>query len=329
MGNIGLHGFTGPPDGDQPIANSIDVNGALIGTTQSGGRVDCYQGYGCGTVFRITRSGETVLYGFKNVPDGALPLGSPVDLNGALYGTTYRGATGTNCANDGCGTVYRLTPAGESVLYSFKGGSDGLGPIAGLVNVKGTLYGTTQQGGAGNCSAFNYSGCGTVFKITSAGNETVLHSFKGGSDGIGPSGSLIDVNGTLYGTTVGGGSGIGCGNFGCGTVFAISPRGAEHVLYSFQGLADGWSPSTSLLEVKGALYGTTPNGGSGCSGWPGCGTVFKVTKSGTESVLYSFTGSSDGSHPASSLIDVDGTLYGTTYQTSEYNCCGTVFGIAL
>jgi uncharacterized repeat protein (TIGR03803 family) len=109
------------------------------------------------------------------------------------------------------GTVFKVTLAGvETVLHKFRGGHDGGYPAAGLINVGGTLYGTTRQGGA-----YNY---GTVFKVTRAGVETVLHSFGRGNDGRSPNAGLINVGGTLYGTTA-----WGPLIFGKGTVFKVTP----------------------------------------------------------------------------------------------------------
>jgi uncharacterized repeat protein (TIGR03803 family) len=223
--------------------------------------------------------------------------------------------------------------ASESVVYSFNGGTDGGVPLASLINVGGTLYGTTMQGGGTGCGGF---GCGTVFSVTPTGVEAVLHSFKGGTDGALPFASLINVAGTLYGTTVQGG-GTGCGGYGCGTVFSVAPTGVETVLHSFEGGTDGAIPAASLIKVGGALYGTTQMGGSGdCSNSVGCGTVFKVTKAGVEAVVYSFKGGIDGASPYASLINVSGTLYGTTYgggaggdcsNSVEIIGCGTVFKV--
>jgi uncharacterized repeat protein (TIGR03803 family) len=115
----------------------------------------------------------------------------------------------------GCGVVYSITTSGsEKVVYRFKGGSDGGNPLASLVEVNGTLYGTTYGGGAQDL--------GTIFSISTSGGEQVLHSFAG-SDGAQPMADLTDVNGTLYGTTNSGGYEKGCGGKGCGTVFALTP----------------------------------------------------------------------------------------------------------
>jgi uncharacterized repeat protein (TIGR03803 family) len=208
-----------------------------------------------------------------------------------------------------------------SVLYSFKGGeNDGEEPFAGLVNVKGTLYGTTYEGGAGS-----RNGDGTVFSITPSGTETLLHSFGDSQDGAYPVAGLINVKGTLYGTTGKGGAN------GDGAVFSITPSGTETVLYSFKGApGDGEQPRAGLINVKGKLYGTTYLGGN-CSSSGGCGTVFSITPAGTETMLHSFGGSGDGVYPFAGLINVKGTLYGTTFEGGA-NCsgsggCGTVFSI--
>jgi uncharacterized repeat protein (TIGR03803 family) len=216
------------------------------------------------------------------------------------------------------------------VLYSFKDGSgDGEEPMAGLLNVKGTLYGTTEYGGD--------NGDGTVFLITTAGTETVLHSFNR-KKGSHPQAGLINVGGTLYGTTAEGGSGL-CRNrvnrvVGCGTVFSMTMSGVETVLRSFAGgSGDGAYPYAGLINFKGTLYSTTNEGGANCGASGGCGTVFKITTDGVESVLYSFKGDPDGEHPFAGLINVNGTLYGTTLAGGTY-CesssaigCGTVFAI--
>jgi uncharacterized repeat protein (TIGR03803 family) len=203
------------------------------------------------------------------------------------------------------------------VVYNFTGGPDGAAPYAGLINVNGTLYGTTSEGGGTGC--YKSFGCGTVFSVTPSGGETVLHAFTGGTDGANPNAALIDLNGTLYGVTTIGGSGghSPCGKPGCGTVFSITPSGAENVLHAFTGPPDGAKPHASLINVNGTLYGTTMEGGisGGCRlGRPkiGCGTVYSISPSGSENVLFDLVGPATGSHPVASLIDVNGTLYGET-----------------
>jgi uncharacterized repeat protein (TIGR03803 family) len=195
-----------------------------------------------------------------------------------------------------------------------------------LIDVKGTLYGTTTDGGTYHK--------GTLYSVTLNGTENVLHSFGGSSDGANPLGGLIEVNGTLYGTTVGGGAGEACPSSGCGTVYAMTTSGNESVLYTFAGGSDGLKPQSGLIDVKGTLYGTTRYGGGGeCQGqYAGCGTVYSISTSGSESVLYSFAGGTDGMYPQATVLEHDGTLYGTTAfggtpRNKPANCCGTVFAL--
>ncbi|MFY9720859.1 MAG: choice-of-anchor tandem repeat GloVer-containing protein, partial [Candidatus Cybelea sp.] len=249
-----------------------------------------------------------VLYSFRGGSDGAFPSAGLTNVNGTLYGTTTDGGGG--CSGSlSCGSVYSISASGEeTVLYSFKGGSaDGAHPVASLLNVNGTLYGTTAGGGM--------YGEGTVFTITTSGKETVLYGFKGGpADGGHPYASLLNVNGTLYGTTAEGGS-LSCsgnGTSGCGTVFSITTSGKETVLHRFKDrTTDGQSPYAGLINVNGKLYGTTNWGGANCENGLACGTVFSITRSGKETMRYSFKGGADGQNPQAALINVNGTLYGT------------------
>ena len=207
----------------------------------------------------------------------------------------------------------------ETVLHSFGNqfSGDGYYPFAGLVMDKeGNLYGTTVYGGTG-------SG-GTVFKVTSSGIETVLHSFVYFSgDGVEPiAGLIMDKEGNLYGTTYQGGAN------NVGTVFKLTPEGTETVLYSFGTQSgDGTYPSASLMrDKKGNLYGTTAYGGANDCFEKGCGTVFKLTPGGKETVLYSFgSQSGDGIQPLAGLVmDKKGNLYGTTLEGGSVGL-GTVF----
>jgi uncharacterized repeat protein (TIGR03803 family) len=210
----------------------------------------------------------------------------------------------------------------ESVLYAFHGGNDGAYPQAALINVQGTLYGTTFAGGV-NCG---HEGCGTVFAIDPiTRTETVIYTFKGGRDGHHPTAALIELNGTLFGTTT-----------GVGTVFSITPSGDEKVRYRFQDGNDGAGPVANLINANGVLYGTTQAGGSDCSLQDhSCGTVFSITPSGDEKVLYSFLGGNDGAEPWAGLINVGGVLFGTTLQGGTETCgfyyqgCGTIFSVTL
>lgn len=297
-----LHSFKGGTDGAYPLGGLIDVDGALYGTTSRGGGGHCYDRYGCGTVFEITTSGkERVIYSFKGWPhDGSSPEAGLIDVNGTLYGTTY---------GDGIygiyGSVFAVSTSGkERVLYSFKGEPDGKYPLAGLIDVKGALFGTTRKGGSGLC--------GSVFKVSLSGKERVLYNFKCYPDGESPESVLIDVNGALYGTTAGGGANA------AGTVFAVNTSGSEHVLYSFRGQPDGAYPEAGLTDVNGMLYGTTAGGTEN-------GTVFAVSTAGKERVLHRFKGGTDGAFPSAGLIAVNGALFGTTSLGGGVSNDGTVF----
>lgn len=328
-----LHRFTGSPDGANPSGGLIlDAEGNLYGVTYGGGD------NGCGTVFKVTPSGvETTLFSFcSNRESGGGPNGNLVmDAKGNLYGTTRGGGSGDS------GTVFKVDRAGTgTVLYNFcskTGCTDGELPFAGLImDAKGDLYGTTLDGFAGGGV-----GGGTVFKVTKTRKENVLYSFCAApdcADGSSPvAGLIMDAKGDLYGTTLFGGTGV-CppyGPEGCGTVFEVDASGKEIVLYSFcstSGCADGENPSAGLfLDTKGNLYGTTLDGGTGnCSGGfsPGCGTVFELSASGTETVLHSFTGvAPDGALPYSTLImDANGNLYGTASGGGKFGN-GVVFEI--
>jgi len=328
-----VYEFSGSPDGAGPMSTLItDVAGNLYGTTTEGGTSDG------GAVFVVTPTGvESVLHSFgpqNSARDGVGPQSGVIaDADGNLYGTTLQGGGG--CGGHGCGVVYRIAPNGtETVLHKFRDKTDGHAPSGGLLaDGTGNLYGTTTLGGSG-C---NKLGCGTVFKISPDGSETLLYSFKGGSDGFLPySGLIADSSGNLYGTTAGGGGSV-CGQLGCGTVYRLSPDGSETVLYSFKGGNDGAAPYAPLIiDSQGNFYGTTSQGGGGCGG-TGCGTIFKLAPDGTETILHAFHGGTDGAVPYSSLImDKLGNLYGTTQQgggADKRGCfenfgCGTVFELA-
>jgi len=276
----------------------------------------------CAGVLSISQSGaasESVLYTFKGGADGANPAAGLIHINGTLYGTTEHGGA------YGAGTVFSVSPGGQqTVLYSFTGGLDGAYPVARLLNVNGTLYGTTSAGGNENCYTDNQIGCGTVFAVTPGGTESVVYAFMGGNDGAVPRAELIAVNGTLYGTTYAGGA------MGLGTVFSLTASGIETVLYSFMGNFDCANPVAGLIDVKGNFYGTTSAGGyPGCGG-PGCGTVFSLAPNGNVMPLYAFTGANDGGVPMAGLINIKGTLYGTTEQGGGPWCtsgCGVVYSV--
>lgn len=205
-------------------------------------------------------------------------------------------------------------------LYSFQGGTDAVNPLGNLVRDKaGNLYGTAGYNNYTTCSG---TGCGTVFEITPAGKESVLHTFTlGGSDGVYPQAGLyLDAKGDLYGATSEGG-GSGCSGTGCGTLFKIAPGGTETVLYSFTDGSDGAYPNGALIADKnGNLYGTAQSGGTA-----GGGTVFEYSTTGNLTTLYSFQGGYDGAYPLAGLaVDSHGDFYGTTNAGGAFDW-GTIF----
>lgn len=339
--------------GAHPVAALTVLNGLLYGTTASGGN------QGRGTVFNLTTGGkEKVLYDFSKTeydpgasvlaldgllygtttrsgsdpgggtyalqPDGKLVWeqkfkgrysgfsaeGGLTALHGVLYGTT---AEGGGSRDDGA--FYSVTTGGkERELYAFKGSPDGNDPQGNLLAVKGVLYGTTAAGG-------EYSGrsAGTVFRVSTSGQEKVLYSFVGYSPGGDtPVGGLVEMGGLLYGTTEAGGV-----NYE-GVVFSITTSGQEKVIYNFgSGSGDAQRPMGPLIAYKGNLYGTTFQGGA-----YDMGTVFEVTTSGQERVLHSFSGESDGSYPKAGLVPLHGLLYGTTSGGYASDDDGTIFAIS-
>jgi len=309
-----VYQFKAGLDGNFPSQGLIvDLKrGVLYGTTSSDGA------FLSGTVFKLGKSGEAVLYSFTGENgDGQFPEGGGSlyeDANGNLYGTAFGGIYGGPCGTDGCGVVFEVDQTGhEKVLYQFTGGDDGTYPNGGLVgDENGNLYGTTQEGGK--------FGSGTVFEVTPSGTETVLHSFnyQNYSDGSGPATGLIrDASGNLFGTTGSGGISLG------GTVFKIDTSYNETILYYFGSSSqDGLFPASRLaFDTQGNLIGMTISGGAN-----GYGTVFRLTLSGQETVLYNFGPSPDANRPylTDPLIDPSGNIYAATNYGGADNW-GAVF----
>lgn len=309
-----LHSFKRKGDGGNPQAGLLwSPIGDLYGTTFLGGEPSC----SCGTVFKLLPNGDLAeLYVFTGV-DGANPSASLIaDRKGNLYGTTSQGGT----SRLSHGTVFKFAPPATegtrwslTVLHTFTGGVDGANPYAAVIRDNaGNLYGTTYGGGT--------FAAGIVFKLDPTGTETPLYSFAGAPDGAHPYAALVrDGAGNLYGTTLLGGA------FNKGTVFELDATGKETVLYSFTGGTDGAYPNAALtLDPSGNLYGTANEAGG-----PGDnGTVFKLDKTGTFTVLYTFPGGTGGSSPDAGLIrDESGNLYGTTTEGGDRDGDGTVFKI--
>jgi uncharacterized repeat protein (TIGR03803 family) len=253
----------------------------------------------------------TVLHTFTGTPDGEFPqAGLVMDAQGNLYGTTNTGGNKYNW-----GTVFELTLGGtETIIHTFSGGATASPWGSNLIlDAQGNLYGTSLS--TGPCGP----SCGSVFEITSLQAFKVRYRFESPASGEWPFGTLVeDGEGNLYGVTNFGGAS------GMGTVLKVTPTGVETILHSFAGGKDGAYPNGLTIDAHGSLYGTTGVGGTGsCNG--GCGTVFKITPSGSKSILYSFKAAPDGNDPSTGLIlDTDGNLYGTTISGGAYGD-GAVF----
>jgi uncharacterized repeat protein (TIGR03803 family) len=321
-----LHAFSGSPEGAYPYNGlTWDGKGNFYGTTSAGGNKGCTSNEGCGTVFKLARSGSawvlTTLYRFQGHADGWEPFARVVfGLDGNLYGTTqYGGDPGTF----GYGTIFKLTPPApgcqpsckwtHTVLYRFSGGSDGANPGVGdlVFDTAGNIYGTTESGGTANSAcALGNGTCGVVFVLspsTTGWSESVIYSFTGGSDGDLPIGGVtFDSHGNLFGTaSEGGASGA------YGTVFELTPSSSgwqEQTLHSFTGYADGAYSASSLLfdENSQTFYGTTS------ASLDGGGTVFQLNPSANgwtfeTSFLFPFP-----TDPSGALAEHNGRLYGAT-----------------
>jgi uncharacterized repeat protein (TIGR03803 family) len=281
----------------------------------------------------------TVLHNFQANPAAYPQTGLIAGPDGSLYGTT---AIQNGCPRL-CGAVFELAKTASGwryrVVHKFRGPQvDGEVPFGQLLlDNAGNLYGTTFSNGSSTCVT-QHTDCGTVFMLSPTATgwaEKVLYRFTGGADGAFPIGNLLlDTAGNLYGTTLGGGSFNRCRTFGCGVVFELSPGSSSwtlNALYTFTGGNDGWRPDGLTFDVNGSLLGVSQFGGAFNSG-----TVFELTAGvagWTESVLYTFTGGSDGAYPSSQLIfDSKGNLYGTASAGGLVDCsgsgCGTIFELS-
>jgi uncharacterized repeat protein (TIGR03803 family) len=299
--------------GQVPVGSSANAPQSLRGFTPNG----------------IT-SRFQLLYSFSvnRTPFSWAPESSLTFVDGDLYGTTELGGTRQG------GTMFTLGSRGRlRVLHNFKA-KNGFHPTAGVTEFKGLLYGTTEFGGLG-CRGTD-CGAGVLYSISPSGlHYRVVHSFTGLADGGYPSpANLIVLNGKLYGTTLGGGTGCASSG-GCGTVFAIDSSGNLTTVYAFRGAADGQQPM-GVVALNGTLYGTTTTGGAyTCSYSTGCGTIFSLTTSGAKATLFNFSGR-NGYWPLAGLTALNGALYGTASRGGvEVKCiyaiskgCGTVFELS-
>jgi len=321
-----LHAFTGGDDGATPSAGlTVIAEGKFYGVTNGGGSGTN------GSVFKLTSSGSGAtlapLYNGlpSRGPDGQVVIGP----NGNLFGVSALGGRGDCGGNGSCGYAYQLQPSphtcvsflcpwNESMLYAFNNPPDAGLPLGSVsFDRAGNLYGTTVEGGTGNCGngVDPNPGCGALYELTpSSGTwtETILYSFQGGNDGQSPEGGLIfDAAGNLYGTTAGGGSA------GCGTIFELSASDGgwtKTILHNFQ-CSDGYGPRGNLIaDRSGNLYGVTTSGGADNGG-----VAFELSQPGswTFNLLYSFP---EDSYPTGPLVfDNAGNLYGTTEVGGAYD----------
>ncbi|HKU28228.1 MAG TPA: choice-of-anchor tandem repeat GloVer-containing protein [Candidatus Sulfotelmatobacter sp.] len=329
---------TKTPLGGLPLDVLVEgVDGNLYGTTSIGGK--CASS--CGTIFKITPNGTlTTIYEFCGTdPCTREPLtGLALASDGNFYGTTYEGGLegeGGCQGNVGCGTLFRVTPGGMlTVLHNFTfAEAFNTSTVSLLQGANGNLYGLSSTGGANNK--------GTVYQSTLKGAVTVLHTFCSEAycaDGNTPSALLQSGGGNLYGTTAAG----ACGSSGCnGTVFSLTTSGKLTTLYDFcalSGCSDGREPEGLTQGYDGNFYGVTVAGGLGdskCASF--CGTIFKITPTGTLTTIYHFCSQSgcpeNGANPVGNLVQAtDGNFYGVTstgispgsYCTYH---CGTVFKV--
>jgi len=314
-----LHVFEGkkPGDGVTPFGAVIgDAAGNIYGTTLDGGN-------GNGTVFKIDSTGkETILLAFDPQVSGSSPDSSLIqDQAGNLYGVAEEGP-------GGAGVIYKLSPQGQQTLlhaFQLNPKRSPAVPAGGLLLDKsGNIFGATFAGGQGNCP----TGCGTIYRLDTAGKLHILYEFTGGADGSRPFGQLVeDAQGNLYGIAKSGGEQT-CpdrlsADPSCGTVFKLDKHRQLTVLHSFTGVTDGAVPQPGLLlDAAGDLYGTTSRGGDSKRG-----VAFKISKSGAFTVLHRFA-AHDGAGPNGGLVmDRTGNLYGSTSRGSAHSL-GTVFQLS-
>ena len=296
------------------------MDGSLYGTAEYGG-----SGAG-GVIFNLAKgAGLTDFHSFilnSGDSSGQNPMGGLLlAADGNFYGTT-------ELSSPGFGTIFKITPDGALTTIHTFAGTDGSWSQAGLVKAEnGDLYGTTTFS-----FVFPNFGYGTIFKITTAGVLTTLHSFNL-TDGADPLAGLVQAtNGNLYGTASEGGNTTCYAPKGCGTVFKITPDGVFTTLHIFD-QNDGANPLAALVQASdGNLYGTTNSGGlAACNPPYGCGTIFRITSDGVLATIHNFDGA-DGVGPSGLVQATDGNLYGTTQYGGNTTCtngCGTIFKIGL
>jgi len=306
-----LYNFGGVHGANPQSGLTLGTDGSFYGTTNYGGQMSCNDGYGCGTIFKITPTGSlTTLYAFTDGTDGEGPLAPPVQGNDAnFYGTTSWSQYGT-------GVAYKISASGSFTS---------LGPIPGqsvaplLLATDGNFYGTTNYGGANSCGNGYY--CGAVFKLTPKGIVTTVYNFDG-TNGKFPWAPVIQgSDGNFYGTAYQGGS------FGAGVVYKLTPQGAITVLHNFPDPNypnDGSTPFAALVQATdGNFYGVTESGGS--LGW---GVIFQITLGGSYSILHNFD-SIHGQNPYNTppMQHTNGKIYGLATSGTGPTGEGVVYSL--
>lgn len=323
-----------PDDGYTPLMITLGRDGMLYGVTTNGGE------FGGGTFFRLTTSGDyKVLYSWGSTEtDGVVPNGIVQGTDGNFYGTTSSGGE-HHCdiipvSGNNCGTFFKITITGEkTTLHSFGSSSiDGAEPLGTVIQgADGNFYGVTIIGG--KFTSVYEGGGGTVFKITPQGVLTIVHSFgESINDGLAPNRSLVKgSDGIIYGMTPSGGGGDSCNfNFGCGTIFSLTTGGVYRQIYAFAkgNFEDGSGPSSLLLSQDGNLYGTAiSRGANRCDG---CGTVFRLTKAGALTNLFSFGPLNVEPSSPTNLVEVrPGVFYGLNEYGGQKSTGSVLFKMTL
>jgi uncharacterized repeat protein (TIGR03803 family) len=296
-----LYSFPGGGDGTAPRGGLVNVSGVFYGTTASGGA------NGRGAVYSInaTTGVEALVYSFATGPDVAAPQAGLIAVGSLLYGVASTGGA------NGLGGVYSINPAtgAEAIVFSFTAATGGASSSS-LISSGGNLYGTTYGGGS--------APYGVIFQIDiKTAAVTTVYSFTGGADGGNPRAGVILYTGNFYGTTTTGGA------FNAGTVFAIDQAtGVETTLINFDGESLGRAANGGVIQAGGLLYGATAQGGA-----TGNGLVYSYNlTANTVSIVYNFTGATDGGSPQAPLLNISGVLYGTA-SAGGANGYGTVFSL--
>jgi len=297
-----IYSFACDQDGAEPIGPLLLSGDAFYGVARLGGAGRR------GLVFKLTKDGsKTTLHNFYGRPYSGYPSAGLLESGGKFYGPAFMGGL------ENRGTVFAMDPSGTSRrIHSFSDVQvvDGTYPQGRLIEMQGAFFGTTSLGGA-------HGNLGAVYKIAADGQEQVVHSFAGDSDGGTPEGALVAVGGELYGTT----GREGAERFG--TIYKMTPEGALTTLHSFTE-DDGIYPRAGLTFTGKLFYGTTSTSGAN-----GQGSLFALAPDGTFKVIHFFrANATDGWNPLSALVLApNGSLFGTTNAGGAFGF-GTIFRVS-